>query len=494
MIKTKIPVYWESWLIVAGSILAAIVLRVAWAGRAVLGGGVRFWEVDSYYHADAVRQILAGGNTDGALLYDRLLARVAGMFPGSWEAALTVTPLLAHSVTAVLLYITARRMFGRGPAAIASVVFAVMPGEYLGRTMFGNIDYHSCEVMLVMGVACLGTLAITTKSVKGAGLYGLGALAVFAAYAALWRGWPIFTLVPIGALGLYTARLTAVTPWARAGVVSVLLLLAAFGSFVLGRLGGVDPLTWEATIEAVPLLAPPYPVYSSIVVVITLFGSAGAYLTYKNGGEPKYAFWFSFVAVVIVATFFQRRFAYYLAAPAAAYIGWLVIYTLRDFKGSPKYGLVATAIATAIAGAMLPAAIMVASTPLYSPSYAWEGALEWTREHTPEDAVVVAWWDHGYWVRYIAEREPMADNSQDRREVQAVAGILTTPEPGEIPVGAYIVLDEKTMLRGYESVTEWAGYDPGGESVARRLWDGETIDGITLKYYTEEVRIYHYGS
>lgn len=37
------------------------------------------------------------------------------------------------------------------------------------------------------------------------------------------------------------------------------------------------------------------------------------------------------------------------------------------------------------------------------------GGLEWMKENTPPDAVVLAWWDHGHMIRGYAEREVVLD-------------------------------------------------------------------------------------
>jgi len=41
----------------------------------------------------------------------------------------------------------------------------------------------------------------------------------------------------------------------------------------------------------------------------------------------------------------------------------------------------------------------------------WADAMQWVRENTPEDAVIAAWWDYGYWISTLAERKTLADNA-----------------------------------------------------------------------------------
>ena len=41
----------------------------------------------------------------------------------------------------------------------------------------------------------------------------------------------------------------------------------------------------------------------------------------------------------------------------------------------------------------------------------WIDSMEWIKNNTPEDAVIAAWWDYGYWIQTKADRASLADNS-----------------------------------------------------------------------------------
>jgi len=60
----------------------------------------------------------------------------------------------------------------------------------------------------------------------------------------------------------------------------------------------------------------------------------------------------------------------------------------------------------------------------------WLDALEWIKLNTPENSVVVSWWDYGYWIQTLAERATMADNSTiHTSEIQEIARMLLgTPD------------------------------------------------------------------
>jgi dolichyl-diphosphooligosaccharide--protein glycosyltransferase len=41
----------------------------------------------------------------------------------------------------------------------------------------------------------------------------------------------------------------------------------------------------------------------------------------------------------------------------------------------------------------------------------WTKALSWVRDNTPKNAVVISWWDYGYWLAVMANRTSAADNA-----------------------------------------------------------------------------------
>ena len=63
-----------------------------------------------------------------------------------------------------------------------------------------------------------------------------------------------------------------------------------------------------------------------------------------------------------------------------------------------------------ITSANFPATILNGGT-FNPPSNDWIETLEWIKMNTPENAVVAAWWDYGYWIQTVGERTTLADNS-----------------------------------------------------------------------------------
>jgi dolichyl-diphosphooligosaccharide--protein glycosyltransferase len=41
----------------------------------------------------------------------------------------------------------------------------------------------------------------------------------------------------------------------------------------------------------------------------------------------------------------------------------------------------------------------------------WTQALNWIKTNTPQNAVIIAWWDYGYWINVMSNRTTVADNA-----------------------------------------------------------------------------------
>ena len=79
----------------------------------------------------------------------------------------------------------------------------------------------------------------------------------------------------------------------------------------------------------------------------------------------------------------------------------------------------------------------------------WSDAMQWLKENTPEDAVIAAWWDYGYWISTLGERKTLADNATliDWQIRKLASMFMSTPDhawqiltsDAETDVGSYYV-------------------------------------------------------
>lgn len=142
----------------------------------------------------------------------------------------------------------------------------------------------------------------------------------------------------------------------------------------------------------------------------------------------------------------------------------------------------------------------------------WPDAMAWLKENTPEDAVVAAWWDYGYWITTLGERTSLADNATliDSKIKRIAQMFLSTPDESWkilqeldadyvlIYVASQRVNSEEPPLYlvqggGDESKKQWfmriGGYSVGrylyadGLSPTPEFWN-ETMLGKMIPYTT----------
>ena len=83
-------------------------------------------------------------------------------------------------------------------------------------------------------------------------------------------------------------------------------------------------------------------------------------------------------------------------------------------------------------------------------------AYHWLRDHTPEDARVMAWWDYGYQITGIANRTTIADgNTWNHEHIALLGRILTGPEKDAHRIARHLA----------DYVLVWAG--GGGDDLAK---------------------------
>jgi dolichyl-diphosphooligosaccharide--protein glycosyltransferase len=77
----------------------------------------------------------------------------------------------------------------------------------------------------------------------------------------------------------------------------------------------------------------------------------------------------------------------------------------------------------------VPPTIFTGATP-NPPSNDWLESLEWIKTNTPENSVILSWWDYGYWIQTLSERASIADNSTTHTSIiQNVARVfLSSPD------------------------------------------------------------------
>jgi len=77
---------------------------------------------------------------------------------------------------------------------------------------------------------------------------------------------------------------------------------------------------------------------------------------------------------------------------------------------------------------------MIGSGRMTAANDSWQDVLTYLRDNTPKEAVIMSWWDYGYWILDLAERRPVVDNgfySYDRERLEDIGLAYCTTEPSE---------------------------------------------------------------
>jgi dolichyl-diphosphooligosaccharide--protein glycosyltransferase len=120
-----------------------------------------------------------------------------------------------------------------------------------------------------------------------------------------------------------------------------------------------------------------------------------------------------------------------------------------------------------------PATLMASGVPLRTdePILEWYETLMWMKHKLPDDAVVVSWWDYGYWIAVIANKTTLADNGTiNTTQIQNIGRMFMSPEEEAIKilenyrkreperpwyVVVFVTFDTQGNDRGYGDEGKW---------------------------------------
>jgi oligosaccharyl transferase (archaeosortase A-associated) len=287
----------------------------------------------------------------------------------------------------------------------------------------------------------------------------------------------------------------------------------------------------------------------SFIVLIWLF--------IKNRGRQKlHLFLIIWTLVMAAATLVQRRFAYYLSiniALLSGYLAWQFIWLggmrnlvsginnkvekLRDKTAREKrkkrresqsiavhYLRVAVVSVVVFVLFFLFNILTVkqeASVTPLAPSDAWEEALTWMKENTPEplgasteyfkyqsyDYVyppsiysVTSWWDYGYWITRIGHRIPIVNPSQNAYLVSKVANAFVSRSELEADTiteslrSRYLICDTAMVTSKFWGIVTWTGREKeefyedyyvnqNGKLVAATVFYPEYFESVLVRLY-----------
>ncbi len=201
------------------------------------------------------------------------------------------------------------------------------------------------------------------------------------------------------------------------------------------------------------------PLFFASPLILAIIG--GFYLLYRGRADRTYtavAFFLAFYAYMN-ATYFEASAAAYGLIVAAVFAGYLLRKTfpskeslLQKKKGRVSLktktevsiiaGIIVLLLSVNLAmsginlyedHSKMIYSIMAAGAPISARNNAWYETLEFLEKNTSRDALIVAWWDYGYWISVGAHRHTVADGATlNSTQISILAKILTSTNETEM--------------------------------------------------------------
>ncbi|MEM1570157.1 MAG: STT3 domain-containing protein [Candidatus Bathyarchaeia archaeon] len=102
-----------------------------------------------------------------------------------------------------------------------------------------------------------------------------------------------------------------------------------------------------------------------------------------------------------------------------------------------------------------PVTLACSSVPVNEFRGDWIEALKWLKENVPDDSVVMAWWDYGYWITIMSNKTTLADNATlNSTQIAVIARTFLSPEEEAIQTMkqynvSYVVVFVDFVVRSY---------------------------------------------
>ena len=141
--------------------------------------------------------------------------------------------------------------------------------------------------------------------------------------------------------------------------------------------------------------------------------AVGLYVAWKRRDEGSIFFSCWFLCLVALSMYTSRILIY--AAPAACLLSGVGLAFLWDWGGWSWFKpLLKRLVVVTVLGLMIIFSFVISynigSSPRMAVHEDWQDALTYLRDSTPEEAVIMTWWDYGYWILDLAQRRPVVDN------------------------------------------------------------------------------------
>lgn len=176
---------------------------------------------------------------------------------------------------------------------------------------------------------------------------------------------------------------------------SVLLIFGGLGVWILFSKTGKENFPVSSDMAAFSLIVGLTGVYvSSVFLRLEMFASVSLIILASVG--------LSVITKEFVSKSDWRR-PLRLRIVKASYVSGIVLFLIAP--------LMVPANANWISVADVPSPILNGGTGFAVVTDDWKDTFAWLESNTPEDSVIAAWWDYGYWITTMSDRKTLADNA-----------------------------------------------------------------------------------
>lgn len=450
------------------------------------------WQAARWLAGDSVPVAWHGGLTYPLAYGARLVGFTCGLSDSSALRVVgTLLPPAIGLVGLLVMYWGVGLLYGRRAALGAAFLWALL-GHVCWTQAAGYLDRDGLSMVLLSGGVFVFHLSRRLRvMVRGRDVgWALGSLAVLAAMVLLvlewlWLGAVLLVVVLVATVLLEVVAGTvvraardldhrvdemalvgrlprhALSALARSSWRQVALILALglavvvfkpglpyIGRMAADVLGGAVSGTQDVG-ELQPLTIGDLLAY--IPMAIPLLAGLCLAVRRHRAADILSLAWLSSMGLLAV---FASRLVLY-AAPAACVIGGLGLawfFNFDGFSSTLRYVETPLGVAARPSGRFILRAVICTGLAilLVVPSVAgayrlgasgrvaadreWEEALGFLNRETPAEAVVMSWWDYGYWILDMGGRRPVVDNgyySWDDERLRDVGRAYCTADPAE---------------------------------------------------------------
>ena len=418
-------------------------------------------------------------------------------------------PILA-ALTIVPVYFIGKLLFSRFVGIVAAALIAVLPGEWLGRSLLGFTDHHVAEVLFSTTAFMFFLMAIKTSGKRKITYTALFALLAVVCLYSWTSGLLVVAIMVIYGFILACKGMANDFPHFHIRYFVLLIVLAlGTGVYFLSNFELISRtwvyITTSSTItttqEMRPLFFPtgsfsPLAAWGNFTTLLLVTPVAMGLLINKaiRNKDQNGLFLFIWSLVMLVAALCFRRYSYYFAVNAALLGGFLAWWLWTHINERILAIGITGSLICIILFPCFNAAMVTAQRSTFAPSDAWMGALEWVENETLQESVILAWWDYGYWINREAGRTAYVNPSQDKIPVENTARMFLSPSENYTVEADYIILDYDTIMGKHWAVATWAGEAPtrysnfyyiakDGVNKSVQLFHPEYYQGLAVRLY-----------